>query len=271
MQIPIEQLAAFADGPFTGNPAAVCVLEHWLPDALLQAIAAENNLSETAFVLGAQGHHQLRWFTPSCEVDLCGHATLAAAAVVFQHEPQWPTLHFQTRSGLLKVERDPNPPQAGQGDWISLDFPIQPAEACKAPPALIAALGVSPVRCYRGIDWMVVLASEEQVQGLMPDLEGLTHLEGRGVIVTSASERTDFVSRFFAPKIGIAEDPVTGSAHCTLAPYWAQQLGKTELTARQLSARGGSLHCRVQSERVLLSGKVIPFFKGVLQLPDSVV
>lgn len=268
MQIPIEQLAAFADGAFSGNPAAVCVLEAWLPDTLLQAIARENNLSETAFVLGDQGVYHLRWFTPSCEVDLCGHATLAAAQVLFQREPHRAGLTFATRSGRLHVERDEERALAGQRDWFTLDFPAQPAEACATPTALTAALGVTPMSCHRGIDWMVVLASEQQVQTLTPNLEGLAQLEGRGVIVTARSASSDFVSRFFAPRIGIPEDPVTGSAHCMLAPYWAQQLGKQVLTARQLSARGGSLHCKVAGDRVRLSGRVIPYLKGVVQVPD---
>ena len=265
MQIPIAQVAAFADGPFTGNPAAVCVLDQELNDALMQAIAAELNLSETAFVHRRHGRHSLRWFTPTCEVDLCGHATLAAAAVLFQQDPQAQALSFATRSGVLTVSQEPAP----EIPMLTLDFPAQPAQACAAPPALIDALGATPLHCRFGIDWMAVFANEAEIRALKPNMAALKLLNGRGVIVTAPGDSVDLVSRFFAPRIGIAEDPVTGSAHTALAPYWAERLGKQTLTARQLSARGGSLHCRLTGERVRISGQVVPFLQGVLQLPKD--
>ena len=270
MQIPIEQLTAFAEGPFTGNPAAVCLLDQWLPDALLQAIAAELNLSETAFVRRGKERHDLRWFTPRCEVDLCGHATLAAAQVVFDFDPECKTLQFDTRSGTLRVIRNEalNHASAPDSPLLTLDFPVQHNEPCAAPEALIQGLGHVPESCHRGADWMAVLASEAEVRALTPDLEALTQLDGRGVIVTAPGEQVDVVSRFFAPKIGIPEDPVTGSAHCSLVPYWAQRLGKQTLHARQLSARGGTLHCQMNGTRVLISGRVAPFLSGSLHLPD---
>lgn len=273
MQIPIEQLSAFEEGPFTGNPAAVCVLDQWLPDALLQAIAAELNLSETAFVRRGAERHDLRWFTPRCEVDLCGHATLAAAQVLFGLAPERKALQFDTRSGALQVMQKgsldneflPNRP------LLTLDFPVQHSELCTAPDALIKGLGHAPESCYRGADWMAVLASEAEIRALAPDLQALAQLDGRGVIVTAPGENVDLVSRFFAPKIGIPEDPVTGSAHCSLVPYWAKRLGKQSLHARQLSARGGTLHCQMRGTRVLISGRVVPFLRGTLHLPDPVI
>ena len=272
MQIPIEQLAAFAEGPFTGNPAAVCVLDQWLPDALLQAIATELNLSETAFVRRGTEHHDLRWFTPRCEVDLCGHATLAAAQVMFGLAPERKALHFATRSGALQVMRNGSPDNASLNNspLLTLDFQVQHCEPCTAPDALIQGLRRVPESCYRGADWMAVLASEAEIRALAPDLQALEQLDGRGVIVTAPGEHVDLVSRFFAPKIGIPEDPVTGSAHCSLVPYWAQRLGKQSLHAHQLSARGGTLHCQMHGTRVQLSGRVVPFLRGTLHLPDSV-
>ena len=265
MQIPIEQLAAFAEGPFTGNPAAVCVLDAWLPDGLLQAIAAEVNLSETAFVRRGNERHDLRWFTPRCEVDLCGHATLAAAQVLFDLTPKRTVLTFNTRSGALQVLRNEAQPNR---QLLTLDFPVQHTEPCDAPDALVQGLGRVPDSCHRGTDWMAVLASEAEIRALTPDLQALAQLDGRGVIVTAPGEQVDVVSRFFAPRIGIPEDPVTGSAHCSLVPYWTQRLGRLTLHARQLSARGGSLHCRMSGGRVLISGRVERFLRGTLQLPD---
>ena len=272
MQIPIEQLTAFAEGPFTGNPAAVCVLDQWLPDALLQAIATELNLSETAFVRRGREHHDLRWFTPRCEVDLCGHATLAAAQVMFAFVPERKALQFDTRSGALQVIRNESlNTAAGQNNpLLTLDFPVQHNERCAPPDALIQGLGQVPESCHRGADWMAVLTSEAELRALTPDLEALTQLDGRGVIVTAPGEHVDVVSRFFAPKIGIPEDPVTGSAHCSLVPYWAQRLGQQTLHARQLSARGGTLHCQMNGTRVLISGRVAPFLRGTLHVPDPV-
>jgi len=253
-RIPIEQLAAFAEAPFQGNPAAVCVLDSWLPDRLMQAVAAENNLSETAFLVGGGGLYELRWFTPTCEVDLCGHATLAAGDVVFRREPEQDSLQFQTLSGTLIVHHE--------GDRITLDFPGQRAQACLPPPGLEKAIGAPPQSCLMGVDLIAVYADEETIRTVRPDQERVAALPGRGLIVTAPGRNVDIVSRFFAPGCGIPEDPVTGSAHCSLTPYWCERLGKTVLNARQLSARGGSLRCRLQGERVLISGKVIPYLSG---------
>ena len=254
--IPIEQVAAFAEVPFQGNPAAVCPLQSWLPDPLMQAIAAENNLSETAFYVGQGGRYALRWFTPSCEVDLCGHATLAAGHVVFQREPNLEQVQFSSNSGLLTVRR--------KGNQLTLDLPVQPASPCITPDGLNRMLGTTAMACLQAMDLMVVVEHERDVETLMPDLSAVASLPGRGLIVTAAGSEADFVSRFFAPSCGIAEDPVTGSAHCTLTPYWAERLGRTKMVARQLSRRGGMLHCELVDERVLISGQVIPYLSGTI-------
>ncbi|QNI59052.1 phenazine biosynthesis / PhzF family protein [Synechococcus sp. BIOS-U3-1] len=260
--IPIEQVAAFAEGPFQGNPAAVCPLQTWLPDRLLQAIAAENNLSETAFYVGNGGRYTLRWFTPTCEVDLCGHATLAAGHVVFQQEPELEIVKFSSRSGPLTVQRN--------GQQLTLNFPAQPAKPCAIPRELNQILGTNAVACLGAVDLMVVVAHEREVQAMKPDSAAVAALPGRGLIVTAPGDNVDFVSRFFAPSCGIEEDPVTGSAHCTLTPYWSARLKRTNLVARQLSARGGLLHCALAHDRVLISGRVIPYLSGFLHLsPDQ--
>jgi len=260
MQLPLLQLDAFTDTLFSGNPAAVCPLPAWLDDATMQRIAAENNLSETAFFVGTDGYYALRWFTPQVEVDLCGHATLAAAQVVFDRlEPALLSLRFQTRSGELVVRRD--------DELLTMDFPSQPPLACTVPEALVAGLGVQPQEVLAAADFMVVLESAAQVEALQPDLALFKALPRRGVIVTAPGDDSDFVSRFFAPKVGIDEDPVTGSAHCTLAPYWSERLQKDFMSARQLSARGGTLWCAVRGERVEISGRCIPYREGVINLP----
>ena len=258
--IPIEQVAAFAEGPFQGNPAAVCPLQTWLPDQLMQAIASENNLSETAFYVGSEGHYELRWFTPSCEVDLCGHATLAAGHVAFQREPNLKIVQFSSNSGPLTVRRN--------GQQLTLDFPLQPGEPCATPTGLHQILGTNVVACLQAMDLMVVVADEREVEAIKPDSKAVAALPGRGLIVTApgSDSGVDFVSRFFAPSCGIAEDPATGSAHCTLAPYWADRLDRASLVARQLSARGGLLHCALANERVLISGRVIPYLSGVIHI-----
>ena len=260
--IPIEQVAAFAEDPFQGNPAAVCPLQAWLPDRLLQAIASENNLSETAFYVGSGGRYVLRWFTPTCEVDLCGHATLAAGHVVFQREPGLNHAQFSCNSGPLTVHRN--------GQQLTLDFPMQRAEPCAIPNGVNQILGTSAVACLKAVDLMVVVAHEHEVQAMKPDSTAIATLPGRGLIVTAPGSDVDFVSRFFAPSCGIEEDPVTGSAHCTLTPYWAERLGRTSLVARQLSRRGGLLHCALADGRVLISGRVIPYLSGFLHVsPDQ--
>lgn len=257
--IPLYQVDAFTDTPFAGNPAAVCLYEVWLPDDVLQRIAAENNLSETAFLVPLGEGWELRWFTPTTEVDLCGHATLASAYVLFHEvDPELEDVLFHTKSGDLHVTRD--------GDEIVLDFPARFAEACEAPPALAEALGATPVEVRAVEHWyLAVFEKEADVAGLDPDMRKVEGL-GRSVIATAPGEDgdVDFVSRCFAPAVGVPEDPVTGSAHCTSAPYWAEQLGKRRLQARQISARGGDLSCLVRGDRVLIGGRAVLVLRGEL-------
>lgn len=257
MELTIYQLDAFTDRVFQGNPAAIVPLDAWLPDDLMQSIAMENNLSETAFYVPMDGGFHLRWFTPVAEVDLCGHATLACAALLFEHMAfADETIRFFTRSGWLSVRRS--------GRQFEMDFPSQPASECVAPPQLKAAFNVQPVFVGRSDDYLVVVESEAQVRELTPDLRLLMELEGRGCLVTAPGDEVDFVSRCFFPSYGIDEDPVTGSAHCTLAPYWADRLGKSSLTARQISARGGQLSCEVVDDRVNLRGTATLYLKGTI-------
>lgn len=259
MELPIYQLDAFADRLFSGNPAAVCPLQAWLPDATMQAIAAENNLSETAFFAPEAGGLRIRWFTPACEVQLCGHATLAAAHVYFHLDaPHAERVVFDSLSGPLAVFR--------HGELLTLDFPAVIPSAVTAPPVLAAALGCAPHEVLAADDWLVVLDSAAQVRALQPDMPLLRQLDRRGVVVTARGDDCDFVSRFFAPKYGIDEDPVTGSTHTLLTPYWAARLGKRRLHARQLSARGGELHCELMGDRVAISGRVVPYLSGTLML-----
>ncbi len=259
MKIPFYQVDAFASKVFSGNPAAVCILEDWLDDQTLQAIAAENNLSETAFLVKNDTGFDLRWFTPVVEVALCGHATLASAFVLFNCRG-WAddAVRFQTRhSGELVVTRS--------GDLYDMDFPARPAHGIEPPPGLRAALGVSTGQAYGSAeDLMVVLDSERSVRELAPDMAALGRVECRGVIVTAKGDRTDFVSRFFAPWVGVPEDPVTGSAHCVLIPYWASVLGKKDVYALQVSERGGEVYGRDCGDRVRISGKAALYLEGVL-------
>lgn len=255
MDIAIYQVDAFASAVFAGNPAAVCPLDEWLPDATLQAIAAENNLSETAFLVKRGADYDLRWFTPAHEVDLCGHATLGSAHVIATHlAPGADAMRFHTRSGLLTVTR--------KGDTFTLDFPALPAKRGPDDADVVAALGAAPVEIWQGMDLMAVFAREAEVRALAPDLARVARLKTRGVIATAPGEACDFVSRFFAPQSGIPEDPVTGSAHCLLTPYWAKRLGKARLDARQISRRGGELAVELKGERVLISGRVAPYLEG---------
>lgn len=259
MKLPIYQVDAFAESRFEGNPAAVCPLENWLPDSLLQAISAENNLSETAFYVKNGDRYDLRWFTPTSEVDLCGHATLATAYIIFQQtDAEQSEIVFDSRSGELRVTK--------QGELLTLDFPEQIGEPCATPIPLIEGLGATPIATYRAMDYMAVFETEEQIATMSPDFKRLMDLDLRGVIVTAHGNHVDFVSRVFAPNYGVNEDPVTGSAHCTLAPYWGEKLGKRQLSARQLSKRGGSLHCELQGDRVLISGKVAPYLEGSIEV-----
>lgn len=261
MQLKMYQVDAFASRVFEGNPAAVCPLPAWLDDALMQAIAEENNLAETAFFVADGEAFQLRWFTPKREVDLCGHATLATAHALYTHLGfSRPEAVFHTRSGVLTVAR--------QGDVLVMDFPAIPAQPCLAPAALVDGLGCPPLEVLVADDYLVVVEDPEQVRQLAPEMAALSRLDRRGVCVTApGSEGVDFVSRFFAPKYGIPEDPVTGSAHCMLTPYWAARLGKTRLQARQLSARGGDVLCELRGERVLLSGRAVTYMVAEVGLP----
>lgn len=258
MKIRQYQVDAFATRVFEGNPAAVCPLERWLDERLLQAIAEENNLSETAFFVPTERGYGLRWFTPVAEVDLCGHATLAAAHVIFEilAYPQ-STVTFETRSGDLSVER--------KGELLEMDFPAIPPSPCAAPRALIQGLGEHPVEVLMADDYLAVFGSESSVRALSPDYSALRELDLRGVIVTARGHDVDFVSRFFAPKFGIPEDPVTGSAHCQLVPYWSAILGKDALHARQISRRGGHIHCEMRGSRVGLAGRAVTFMVGEIE------
>jgi len=259
MKLKQYQVDAFATRVFEGNPAAVCPLESWLDDSLLQAIANENNLSETAFFVPVERGFHLRWFTPLAEVDLCGHATLATAHVLFEilgfPEQQ---IIFQTRSGELVVQ--------SKNGLLTMNFPARPPVLQPLSDALAEALGHTPQEVWAANDYIAVFESEEIVRSIAPDFAKLQELDLRGVIITAPGQEVDFVSRFFAPKIGIPEDPVTGAAHCELTPYWAQRLGKNSFEARQLSARGGRLSCRLDENRVILAGKAVTFMVGEINL-----
>ncbi len=258
-EIPLYQVDAFTSEVFGGNPAAICPLENWLEDEVLQAIAVENNLSETAFFVREGEDFHLRWFTPGAEVDLCGHATLATSYVIANYlEPGRESIGFRSRSGRLEVTRD--------GELYTLDFPVLESEPCDCPLLLQEALNAEVQETLDGMDLMAVVGNEAAVRGLKPDMGKIAELETRGVIVTAPGEDCDFVSRFFAPKHGIPEDPVTGSAHCLLAPYWAKQLGKSRMTARQLSARGGELVVEIKGDRVLISGRAAPYMTGTIRI-----
>jgi len=259
VKIPIYQVDAFTDRTFSGNPAAVCPLENWLPDQALQSIAAENNLAETAFFVRNGKGFDLRWFTPTVEVALCGHATLASAYVLFRCQGlEHPEVLFHTKSGDLKVTR--------KGDLLSLDFPALPPEQTKPCPALVDGLGGNPEEILASRDYLVVYRTEEQVRALQPDMQKLNSVDKFGVIATSPGVDCDFVSRFFAPAQGVPEDPVTGSAHCTLIPYWAERLRKTSLHARQISSRGGELFCELRGERVEIAGHGALYMQGSIEL-----
>ena len=261
MKLRMFQVDAFASAVFGGNPAAVCPLESWLDDATLQAIAAENNLSETAFLVPANGAFDLRWFTPLAEVDLCGHATLASAHVVLRHlRPGDDAVAFETRSGRLAVSRS--------GDGLVMDFPALAAHPVATPAALAAGLGAGVRAVFADMDYLALFESEAEVRALTPDLAALARLDRRGVIATAAGESADvdFVSRFFSPRLGVPEDPVTGSAHCMLAPFWAARLGKATLRAYQASARGGVVHCSVAGDRVRLGGRAVQYLEGTITL-----
>ncbi len=259
MNIPLYQIDTFTGELFKGNPAAVCLLDHWLEDSLLQAIAQENNLSETAFIVAENEDFAIRWFTPVAEVDLCGHATLAAAFVIMDilKRPD-PQIVFSSKSGKLAVIRNK--------EFLTLDFPLQPVEACEAPRALLEGLGKTPLEVFAAVDYMAVYGSEKEIVDLQPDQNTLKKLDRRGVIVTAPGNDADFVCRFFAPKYGIAEDPVTGSAYCELMPYWSNKLQNNRLSSHQLSKRGGELFCSIRDDRVLISGKAVKYMEGQISL-----
>ncbi len=264
MQLTMYQIDAFSEQVFRGNPAAVVPLEHWLPDATLQAIAEENQLPETAFFVAEEDGYRLRWFAPAAEVDLCGHATLATAYVMFEHmgfaEPE---IRFHTRSGLLAVKRS--------GEGLSMVFPAMRPQPCEPPPALVVGLspvGRKPIATLSAMDYIAVFETEEEVRALTPNLTQLGTLDLRGVIATAPGKKADFVSRFFAPHVGIPEDPVTGSAHSQLAPYWGVRLKKNLMRAEQVSARGGALTCEVVGEQVELTGRAAHYMTATITVPE---
>lgn len=259
MQIAIYQVDAFAEQVFEGNPAAVCPLPAWIADDLLQKIAQANNLSETAFFVPYQDKFQLRWFTPSHEVDLCGHATLAAAHVLFNHlDFKQPAICFTTKSGDLIVTK--------KAHGLEMDFPASMPTAIVPPNNLLLGLGVQPKAVSAAFDFIIELADQQAVVNLSPDLALWKTLDLRGVVVTAPGDDVDFVSRCFFPKLDVGEDPVTGSAHCELTPYWAHKLSKTSLRAKQLSARTGQLSCQIQGDRVILTGRAVDFMQGEITL-----
>lgn len=259
MRLPLYQVDAFTSRLFGGNPAAICPLENWLPDALLQSIAAENNLAETAYFVKEAHGYRLRWFTPAVEVDLCGHATLAAAHVLFHCLGLvGDTVTFQSRSGPLTVTRN--------AALYTLDFPSRPPLPLPASEPITAALGRAPQAVLAARDLFCVFASEAEVAALKPDMKAVAALSHFAVIVTAPGDHCDFVSRFFAPAQGIDEDPVTGSAHCTLTPYWADRLGKTQMTARQVSARGGDLTVEIAGDRVKMTGQAVLYLEGFVSV-----
>jgi PhzF family phenazine biosynthesis protein len=259
MKLDIYQVDAFSQQPFGGNPAAVCPLTEWLPDEQLQNIAAENNLSETAYFVPRGDFYELRWFTPEVEVDLCGHATLAAAWVLIHQLADAPeVLRFATRSGELRVTRN--------GDELAMDFPAKPPQPCEPPSGLLNALGIEHAEVFAADDYIVLVDDEAQIAALTPDFARLKGLPKRGIAVTAKSTGFDFVSRWFGPNVGVNEDPVTGSAHTSLAPFWAERLGKSILTAEQGGKRRGQLRCELKGDRVIISGHAVLYLQGVIYL-----
>jgi PhzF family phenazine biosynthesis protein len=261
MTIPYFEVVAFTDRLFAGNPAGVCILQEWLPDEMLQKVAAENNLAETAFFIDRGNDFEIRWLSPSAEIDLCGHATIASAHVLFEHLGRSAnSLAFHSRSaGDLRVDR--------VGGRLVLDFPSRLAAACEAPGQLAQSLGAQPNEVFKNRDYIAVFERQEQVAELAPNFAEVAKLEGvQGVCVTAPGNDCDFVSRYFAPSVGVPEDSVTGSTHCALIPYWAKRLGKTKLHARQLSPRGGELFCEDRGERVGIGGTAITYVQGTMEL-----
>jgi len=260
MQIDLYQVDAFTDKVFGGNPAAVCPLEAWLPDDILQRIAMENNLSETAFFVPENNGYHLRWFTPTTEVDLCGHATLATAFTLFSHlKFKEKTIQFSSRSGILEVTKT----ESG----FMMDFPIWEYEEIEIDPRITDALGHKPTALFKGYDWIALFDNEETVRTLNPNHTKLLEIENmRGILPTAKGKDYDFISRFFGPAVGVPEDPVTGSAHCILTPFWAKRLNKTSLHAYQSSARGGELFCQIKGDRVKIIGNAVLYMHGKINL-----
>jgi predicted PhzF superfamily epimerase YddE/YHI9 len=261
MKLPMYQVDAFTSRVFGGNPAAVVLLDRWLPNETLLAIAAENNLSETAFVIPRADVSPLRWFTPALEVDLCGHATLAAGHVLLARGlPSSSQVVFSTRSGELMVRRE--------GDLLAMDFPSRPGRPVEVTEAILSVLGTRPREALLARDLLAIFESEAQVRAFRPDFGRIASLDAFALIISAPGERADFVSRFFAPRAGVPEDPVTGSAHCTLVPYWSSRLGKTKLVAEQLSTRGGELRCELRGDRVVMAGDAVDYLSGEITVPD---
>lgn len=260
MKLPLFQVDAFTKTIFKGNPAAVCLLADWLPPQMMQAIAMENNLSETAFIKNiGKGQYEIVWYTPKCEVDLCGHATLGAAFVVFNiANPHLNEVKFISRSGPLSVAKE-------QDGRMTLDFPALISEPLETDEPWEKVLGVKPMEVYGAKDYLVILEDEAAVENCMPDFDAILQLPRRAVIISAPGKEVDFVSRFFAPKVGVPEDPVTGSAHCMLIPYWAKRLGKNDMVAHQLSHRGGEIFCTYKEDRVLMAGYGALYLQGFIE------
>ena len=259
MKLPIYQIDAFAEQAFEGNPAAVIPLDEWLSDKVMQALAEENNLAETAFFVPSNSGFDIRWFTPNKEVKLCGHATLASAFVLFNILGyRADKIEFNSLSGPLSVSKN--------NELLTLNFPSQIPEECEIPENIVKGLGRRPAECLRNEDFVVVFENEEEVASIVPDHNYLKQVELRGVIVTAPSQEYDFIARFFAPKYGVPEDPVTGSAYTQLVPYWSNKLGKYKLNAKQISSRGGKLFCELDGDRVLISGKAIKYLEGEIEI-----
>lgn len=259
MKLPIYQIDAFANKAFEGNQAAVVPLDSWLADDVMQSIAQENNLAETVFFVKEESAFNIRWFTPCKEVNLCGHATLAAAFVLFEVLGyQQEVINFNSLSGALSITRE--------NDLLTLDFPSQIPVICEIPEDLIKGLGKKPIKCLKNEDYIAVFECEEDIAEIIPDHTYLERLDLRGVAVTSVSNEYDFVARFFAPKYAIPEDPVTGSAYTQLIPYWSSILLKNKFTAKQISQRGGELFCELKGDRVLISGKAVKYLQGEIEI-----
>ena len=260
MSLEIFQVDAFTNKIFGGNPAAICPLESWLEADLMQKIALENNLSDTAFYVKKDEVYEIRWFTPTFEIDLCGHATLAAAFVIFEIlKTEENLVRFHSyKSGELSVEK--------HDDRLILDFPARPVEQCEIPDGLIEAIGKTPKEVLKARDYFLIYENEREILDIAPNFSKLLEIDAHGFIVTAKGETADFVSRFFAPEVGVFEDPVTGSSHCNLIPYWAGKLGKTKLSAKQVSARGGELFCELKGDRVKIGGNAVLYLKGEIYI-----